>query len=53
MEDTDESYDWDVYEEDDSYTDNWYIELNEMADNLEISYIEYLKERQENPQDYE
>jgi hypothetical protein len=53
MEDTDESYDWDVYEQDDSYTDNWYDELNEMADNLEIAYIEYLKEREENPQDYE
>jgi|688.fasta_scaffold251835_5 hypothetical protein len=53
MEDTDESYDWDEYEQDDFYQERWYEELNEMASNLEIAYIEYLKEREENPQDYE
>jgi hypothetical protein len=53
MEDTDEVYDWDMHNEDDFYTENWYVEINEMATNLEISYIEYLKDREENPQDYE
>jgi len=53
MEDTDEVYDWDMHNEDDFYTENWYDELNEMASNLEIAYIEYLKDREENPQDYE
>lgn len=53
MEDTDEVYDWDMHNEDDFYTENWYDEINEMATNLEISYIEYLKDREENPQDYE
>lgn len=53
MEDTDEVYDWDMHNEDDFYTENWYDELNEMATNLEIAYIEYLKDREENLQDYE
>lgn len=53
MEDTDEVYDWDEAGEDDFYNENWYNELNEMATNLEIAYIEYLKEREENPDDYE
>lgn len=53
IEDTDEVYDWDMQEEDDSYIDKWYDELNEMVSNLEIAYIEYLKEREENPNDYE
>lgn len=53
MEDTDETYDWDEANEDDMYNENWYNELNEMATNLEIAYIEYLKEREENPEDYE
>lgn len=53
MEDTDETYDWDEANEDDMYNENWYNELNEMATNLEIAYIEHLKEREENPKDYE
>ena len=53
MEDTDEVSDWDMHNEDDFYTENWYNELNEMADFLEIAYIDYLKEREENPEDYE
>jgi hypothetical protein len=53
MEDIDEAYDWDEYEQDDFYQEKWYEELNEMASNLEIEYIQYLKEREENPQDYE
>lgn len=53
IEDTDEVYDWDIHEEDDSYIDKWYDELNEMVTNLEIGYIEHLKEREENPHDYE
>jgi len=53
MEDTDEAYDWDEYEQDDFYQEKWYEELNEMASNLEIEYIQYLKDREENPEDYE
>ena len=34
MEDTDEVYDWDMHNEDDFYTENWYDEINEMATNL-------------------
>ena len=51
--DMEDVYDWDMHNEDDFYTENWYDEINEMATNLEISYIEYLKDREENPQDYE
>ena len=53
MEDTDETYDWDLHEEDDFYNESWVEELNDMADNLEIAYIEYLKDREDNPEDYE
>lgn len=53
MEDNDEEYDWDESNEDDMYNENWVESLNDMATNLEIAYIEYLKEREENPEDYE
>jgi hypothetical protein len=53
MEDTDEPYDWDLHDEDDFYSEQWAQDLNEMADNLEIAYIEYLKDREDNPEDYE
>ena len=53
MEDTDEEFDWDESNEDDMYNENWVESLNDMATNLEIAYIEYIKDREDNPEDYE
>ena len=53
IEDTDEEYDWDESNEDDMYNENWVESLNDMATNLEIAYIEYIKDREDNPEDYE
>lgn len=53
IEDNDEEYDWDESNEDDMYNENWVESLNDMATNLEIAYIEYIKDREDNPEDYE
>lgn len=53
MEDYDEEYDWDTAEEDDFYNENWVDQLNQLKDDLESAYLEYLEDRIQNPQDYE
>ena len=53
MEDYDEPFDWDEYEEDDFYTERWHDEIFELENDLEMAYFEYLSDRQANPQDYE
>ena len=53
MEDIDEEYDWDAYEEDDMYNENWVESLNELASDLEIQYIDYIEDRKQNPHEYE
>jgi len=53
IEDNDEEYDWHESNEDDMYNENWVESLNDMATNLEIAYIEFLKEREETSEDYE
>ena len=53
IEDTDEIYDWDEADEDDFYNENWVEQLNDMMDNLESGYIDYLEDRKNNPEDYE
>lgn len=53
MEDIDEEYDWEVYEEDDMYNENWVESLNELASDLEIAYIDYIEDRKQNPHEYE
>lgn len=53
MENYDEPFDWDKYEEDDFYTENYHDQLNELENDLEMAYFEYLSDRKENPQDYE
>lgn len=49
MEDNDETYDWDEHEADDFYNEQWSMELHDMMDNLEIAYLDYVKEMEENP----
>ena len=49
MEDNDEIYDWDEANEDDYYSEQWSMTLYDMMDNLEIVYLDYVKEMEENP----
>ena len=49
MEDNDETYDWDEANEDDYYSEQWSMTLHDMMDNLEIEYLDYVKEMEENP----
>ena len=53
IEDYDEPFDWDEYEEDDFYAEKWHDEIFELENDLEMAYFEYLSDRKENPQDYE
>ena len=53
IEDYDEEYDKDESYEDDFYNEKWTASLAELEIDLEKAYIEYLKDREENPQDYE
>ena len=53
IEDYDEEYDEDASYEDDFYNEKWTESLVELEKDLEKAYIEYLKDREENPQDYE
>ena len=53
IEDIDEEYDWDAADEDDFYTENWHDQLYALENDLEDSYLEYLQDREDNPQDYE
>ena len=53
IEDIDEEYDWDAADEDDFYTESWHESLYELETDLEVSYIEYLEDRKENPDLYE
>ena len=49
IEDNDEIYDWDEANEDDYYSEQWSMTLHDMMDNLEIVYLDYVKEMEENP----
>lgn len=53
MEDYDEPFDWDEYEEDDLYTEHFHDQLNELENDLEMAYFEYLSDRKANPENYE
>ena len=53
MEDVEDEYDWDEAEEDDFYNESWYEGLLLLQTDLETSYLEYLKDRKENPEQYE
>lgn len=53
IEDYDEEYDEDASYEDDFYNEKWQESLVELQKDLEKAYVEYLKDREENPQDYE
>lgn len=47
MEDLDEEFDWDEYEEDDFYTENWHDMLAELEQSLVDAYLEYKDEEAE------
>lgn len=49
IEDNDEIYDWDEANEDDYYSEQWSMTLHDMMDNLEIAYLDYIREMEENP----
>lgn len=53
IEDTEDEYDWDEADEDDFYNERWSDSLLELENDLEESYLEYLKDREENPEHYE
>jgi hypothetical protein len=53
VEDIDEEYDWETAEEDDFYNESWVESLNDLASDLEESYLSFLEDRLENPGDYE
>ena len=43
VEDIDEEYDWETAEEDDSYNESWVESLNDLASDLEESYLAFLE----------
>ena len=53
IEDIDDEYDWDEAGENDFYNETWVESLNDLATDLEVSYIEYLEDRTQNPDLYE
>ena len=53
IEDIDEVFDWDEYEEDDFYTENWHDQLADLEQSIVDAYHEYLQDRKDNPEDYE
>ena len=53
MEDIEDEYDWDEADEDDMYNERWTDSLYELQTDLEVSYIEYLEDRLQNPDLYE
>ena len=53
IEDIDEVFDWDEYEEDDFYTEKWHDDLADLEQDLVNAYLEYLQDRKDNPEDYE
>jgi len=53
MEDYDEPFDWDEADEDDFYAERWHDEIFQLEQDVENAYLEYLSDRQTNPQDYE
>ena len=53
IEDYDDEYDWDKEEEDDFYRENFYEKVYNLKEDMVKAYLEYLKDREENPEDYE
>lgn len=53
IEDWDGEIDYDKMWEDDDYRDDLYTHFNELRDELEKQYLEYLQDRKDNPEDYE
>lgn len=53
IEDWDGEIDYDKMWEDDEYRDELYENFNELRDELESCYLEYLTDKEENPEDYE
>ena len=53
MEDYDDEFDWDAYDEDGFYLENFHEELSQLERDIEMAYFEYLSDRKANPQDYE
>jgi hypothetical protein len=52
MEDYDEEFDWDAYEEDDFYTENWHDAIYELEQSVKNAYLEYIQDVKENPEEY-
>jgi len=53
IEDWDDEFDWDKYEEDDFYLENWRDEYMSLEKDIEEAYFDYLKDKEENPEDYQ
>ena len=53
IEDWDDEFDWEEYEEDDFYLENWREEYMGLEQDLEAAYLEYLEDKKNNPEDYE
>ena len=52
MEDLDEEYDWDEADEDDFYNENWTDACMDLENDVVNAYLEYLEDREKNPEDY-
>jgi hypothetical protein len=53
MEDYEEPFNWEEYEEDDFYLENYHDGLHQLTKELEEVYLEYLQDRINNPEEYE
>ena len=53
IEDWDDEFDWDAYDEDDFYLENWRDEYMSLEKDIEEAYFDYLKDKEENPEDYQ
>jgi hypothetical protein len=52
IEDWDAEFDWDKYEEDDFYLEVWRCEYMSLESELVEVYLDYLRDKAENPEDY-
>jgi len=52
IEDWDDEFDNNAYDEDDFYLENWRDEYMSLEKDIEEAYFDYLKDKEENPEDY-
>ena len=52
IEDWDEEFNWDKYEEDDFYMEEWRDEYMSLEQDLVAAYLDFVEDKKNNPEDY-